>query len=370
MKKLMWFSGMVAAAAVALPAQTIVRPSAPLARVFSTEEPNAPRIGVYLGENSLRDTLGVLINSVIKDGPADNAGLKEGDRIAAIDGVNLKMAREDADDPSLQDMMGRRLTRTLDKHKAGDEIEFRVYSGGSTKSVRIKTVAARDLDTEQTHAQFTPFPARNDDRAALGLNVGGSVTKRDTLGLFVTSVAPDGPAEKAGIVEGERIARINGVDLRVQGPDAGESDMSRAMYNRLTRELGKLKAGDVATLSVVSAGRTRDVRVTTAKASEVHQSGMSYFFGDGRFLMQNFDMPQFRELLQAPGVRSFKVPDGGGVYYWDGSKMGDEIRAKLEQSMVKARAALEDARVRIGARLKDSGVFKVKPTAKIIKASR
>ena len=37
--------------------------------------------------------------------------------------------------------------------------------------------------------------------------------ERDTLGLFVSAVTPGGPAEKAGIEEGHRIAAINGVSL-------------------------------------------------------------------------------------------------------------------------------------------------------------
>jgi hypothetical protein len=39
----------------------------------------------------------------------------------------------------------RRLTRELEKAKPGDEVDLRVYSGGNTKSVRVKTENARDL---------------------------------------------------------------------------------------------------------------------------------------------------------------------------------------------------------------------------------
>ena len=39
-------------------------------------------------------------------------------------------------------------------------------------------------------------------------------SSRDTLGVFVMSVEDGGPAAKAGIEEGTRIASINGVDVR------------------------------------------------------------------------------------------------------------------------------------------------------------
>ena len=51
-------------------------------------------------------------------------------------------------------------------------------------------------------------------RAALGINTSSTGTLRDTLGLLVSSVMRGGPAEKAGLEEGNRIASINGVNLR------------------------------------------------------------------------------------------------------------------------------------------------------------
>ena len=41
-------------------------------------------------------------------------------------------------------------------------------------------------------------------RAALGLQLSPTGTARDTLGVFVSSVTPKGPAENAGIIEGDR----------------------------------------------------------------------------------------------------------------------------------------------------------------------
>ncbi|HYV98898.1 MAG TPA: PDZ domain-containing protein, partial [Gemmatimonadaceae bacterium] len=193
------------AASVAASAGAQTRVITPRDYAFGNDNSNAARIGVTLGENGIRDTAGVLVSSVVESGPAAKAGIKEGDRIQSIGGVNLKMSRDDADDASLSGMMSRRLTRELDKLKAGDDVELRVLSGGSTKTLHIKTVAARELeyaDKQSARPLLQTFRDGN-DRAALGLNIGGTVTKRDTLGVFVMSVTPDGPAEKAGIVEGD-----------------------------------------------------------------------------------------------------------------------------------------------------------------------
>ena len=45
-------------------------------------------------------------------------------------------------------------------------------------------------------------------RAAIGLQLRATGTRRDTLGVFVDAVTPKGPAEAAGIIEGDRIAAI------------------------------------------------------------------------------------------------------------------------------------------------------------------
>src|SRR5687768_1127694 len=60
------------------------------------------------------------------------------------------------------------------------------------------------------------------NRATLGVTLGGAAHKRDTLGVFVEAVAEDGPAERAGIYEGHRIAFINGIDVRATAADAGD----------------------------------------------------------------------------------------------------------------------------------------------------
>jgi hypothetical protein len=104
---------------------------------------------------------------------------------------------------------------------------------------------------------------------------------RDTLGVFVERVTPKGPAENAGIVEGDRIVSINGVDLRVSSADAGDEYASELPSRRLTREVQKLSPGAVANLRVYSGGRVRDVRVTAARASDLVDR--NFFGGIGPF---------------------------------------------------------------------------------------
>lgn len=327
---------------------------------FKTDDPNSARIGVFLGENGLRDTLGVLVNSVVDGGPAAKAGIKEGDRIQAIGSVNLKMTRDDAGDDALTGMMSRRLVRELDKLKAGDEAELRVFSGGTTKTVRVKTVSSHELaSAPNTTKDFKAEPMLREfrsDRAALGISTGGRSTKRDTLGLFVMSVTPDGPAEKAGIVEGDRIAKINGVDLRVPSEDAGDRELASARSRRFNQEVAKLNAGDAVTLSVVSGGRQREVKLNAVKASELSDGdGFSFFFnGDGAFTLPRMEFPNF-QVMPKLDLKGFQnLPRGTTYYYNDGGKIRADIEEQVQRALKDARIDRQDIREKIDRAMEES----------------
>jgi hypothetical protein len=125
-------------------------------------------------------------------------------------------------------------------------------------------------------------------RAALGLELRTTGTKRDTLGVFVEAVTPKGPAETAGIIEGDRIASINGVDLRTSTGDTEDSYTNGLAAHRLSREVQKLSPGSRVNLRVYSGGRFRDVQVTAGKASDVMRLGNRF-----RFMMPGMDGMEF-----------------------------------------------------------------------------
>jgi hypothetical protein len=108
-------------------------------------------LGVSLGSvGSKRDTLGVLIMGLDDDGPAAKAGLEEGNRIQSINGVDLRVSREDAGDEFISGAKASRLHREMEKVKAGDEVSLRVYTGaGRVRDVRIKTVPLSDLSSRR-----------------------------------------------------------------------------------------------------------------------------------------------------------------------------------------------------------------------------
>ncbi len=214
-----------------------------------------------------RDTLGVLVSSVQPGSPADKAGIEEGNRIASVNGVTLKLAAADVGEFDVAGSMSRRLTRELDKLKPGDEVDLRVYASGQTKTVKVKTIAPDSL-------YESPVRRRAADRATLGLNVALTGSARDSIGVFVMSVEDNGPAAKAGIEEGARVASINGVDLRARRGEPDEDAILRASsVSRLERELGKVKPGDDVDLRVFANGQYRSVKVKAVSRNDLPRKG-------------------------------------------------------------------------------------------------
>lgn len=259
-------------------------------------DPERASLGVSLRTGTAADTAGLEVIEVTENGPAAKAGLAEGVRLLAINGVSLRVSPDDATDPLTADVAWRRLQRELGKMKAGDAVTLQVQDARGTRTVTLTTVTARSLEQTRLAGLSARMPSREAraasrealaNRAALGVSLATMGNARDTLGVFVTSVVTDGPAERAGLVEGDRIAAINGVDLRVPREDVADPMAGQARVSRLQRELAKVAPGATVTLRVYSAGRTREVTVTAGKASEVGPEGMRFEFrtGPGEALM-------------------------------------------------------------------------------------
>jgi predicted metalloprotease with PDZ domain len=305
-------------------------------------DPDRAMIGVSTRNSGKRDTLGLLIESVTRGGPAEKAGIEEGDRLVSVNGVNLRLSAADAGESDMDGVANRRLIRELEKHKAGDEVEFRVYRDGNTRAVRVKTVAADELNKEVFASTSGFFRGVNGDRAALGLSLGGNGSRRDTLGILVVGVADDSPAAKAGIDEGDRVASINSVDLRVAGEDAGDWQASSARINRMNRELEKLTAGDTVQLRVWSGGQVRTVRVGSVKASEIEGEGFLFNFNGNA--IRSKTMPRARTIkLRPPGV----VED-----YLDGAQMKLDLE-RSNRALKEALGQRADAMLQLQEKLKE-----------------
>ena len=308
------------AGAAAQTARVYSAPSAGMLR-GGDDQPRAV-LGLSTGAStSARDTLGLLVTAVATNGPAERAGIQEGDRIASINGVNLRLAPADAGDFDVGNAMSRRLTRELSKLRPGDDVDLRVYSEGRTRTVRLRTA---DSDSLYTRRRVS----RNEmsDRPTLGLGIGATSSRRDTLGVLVMFVDDSGPAARAGIEEGNRIAAIDDIDLRVSREDAGDEFIANSKMRRLQREVSRLRPGDNVDLRVYANGDYRTVRVRVARASDLPRRRGFIISGDGVGMGMGMGM----------GMMSGALP-----LDFDGAIIGEQVRTAIERAMSGAGRALE-----------------------------
>jgi hypothetical protein len=229
----------------------------------------------------------------------------------------------------------RRLTRELGKVKPGDEVELRVYREGRTQAIRVKTADSDSLFRSRGDVVRLTRSDR-EDRPALGFNIGSTGSRRDTLGVLVFSVADSTPAASAGIEEGNRIAAINGVNLRVSREDAGDPYLASAKAQRLRREISQLKPGNEVTLRVYANGQFRDVRMKVARAGDLPRRNDNMMFLDGGGM--GFSLPRMPARPPVPPM----PPAGARGWPMDGVhlELGPQIEAGLRD------AAIELDRVR------------------------
>jgi hypothetical protein len=318
----------VAAGIVVAPADAQRAPDdRPLRTFFAGGDSPRAVLGISTGGGGARDTLGVLITAITANSPAERAGLEEGNRIQSINNVNLRLAAADADDREMGHLMARRLTRELNRIKPGDEVELRVYGGARTRTVRVRTADADSLYGGTRRVRFDA-----DDRATLGINLGSTGSVRDTLGVLVIGVNDSGPAARAGIIEGHRIAEINGVNLRLSREDVGDDWAANTRVQRLMREIRRVEPGTEVTLRVWQDGQFRTVRARAVRASDLPRRR-------GGFFMSGDNMGIMAPMPPMPAI--------------DLERLGPELRYHLDRALDGAGRTMEGVGRGIGRALRD-----------------
>ena len=180
-----WGTGALATGALVLAAV----PSATAAE--ESDSPGPGRYGAvldrpYVGARIAITDDGATVIHVVDDGPADAAGLEEGDVVISIDGIEL-------------DERGA-LYDALHDAEAGDVLVV-VYTRDGSEETASVTVGSPD---------DRPEPPALEDRPWVGAIF---VRYENADGVLVRNVFAAGPADDAGLEEGDIVTAIDGQDV-------------------------------------------------------------------------------------------------------------------------------------------------------------
>jgi serine protease Do len=147
----------------------------------------------------LENTHGALVNEVVKDSPAADAGLKRGDVILAFDGQMIK---------ELNDLPQLVAVTTVDK-----TVKVEIFRDDKKQEVKVKI---GKLD--EGNGGFVAEEKQEED--ALGItaaDVTPELAARYSLeskkGVLVTRIDPDGPAAEANLRVGDLILEADGQEV-------------------------------------------------------------------------------------------------------------------------------------------------------------
>ena len=256
-----------------------------------------------LSRYGMREVRGVGVTQVVKDSPAEKAGLKKDDVILRFDGESVTSARK--------------LTRLVGEASADQTVRITISRGGSEQEVSA-TLAKHDglqnvFGSATPPGIFrgtTPFPMKIDP-GMIQINPGeggfafafgnrriGVSTQPLTKqladyfgvkdgGLLITSVDDNSPAAKAGLKAGDVITAVDGEKV------ASPGDVSRA--------ISKKEDGPVS-LTIIRDRNARTVTVTPEKNPErtLIRPGT---IGTRRIVIPSIQVPAVPEMnIQIPRI--------------------------------------------------------------------
>jgi len=216
-----------------------------------------------MGRYGMREVRGVGVTQVIKDSPAEKAGLKKDDVILRFDGESVSSTRkltrlvsESSPDQTVRITISRgggeqEVSATLSKHNMGNLL------GASIRNDVLKGIQKDWPQIQSGDGDFNVFSFGANRRIGVSTQ---TLTKQladyfgaKDGGVLITSVTENSPAAKAGLKAGDVITAIDGEKVDSSGD--------------ITRAINKKQDGEVS-LTVLRDRNSRTVNLTPEKSKE------------------------------------------------------------------------------------------------------
>jgi len=159
-------------------------------------------LGVYIQEvtRDIADsfkydkTEGALVSDIIKGSPAEGTGIKKGDIIIKIDGASINDVNK--------------LRRVVSLKKPGTKTKVTVFREGTTVDIPMEIGMLPDKPPA-----MASLPRDKEDILGIAVkdideDMAYKYRLADRIGVVITQVKPESPAEKAGLTTGDVIKEV------------------------------------------------------------------------------------------------------------------------------------------------------------------
>jgi len=175
---------------------------------------------------------GVVVDNVLDNSPAADAGIEPGDVIVRFEGKMIRRVKD--------------LTRAISKKDPDEDVSIEIMRGNDRKKINV-TLGERP----ENQGWFSDTPGFKFERSPstfLGIeilemddNLARYFNVNANEGLLVTAVEKDGPADKSGIESGDVITAIDGKNVH-QVDDVSDILQDHKKGDRL--EIQYIRQGD------------------------------------------------------------------------------------------------------------------------------
>ena len=234
---------------------------------------------------------GAIVNEVLGDSPADEAGINDGDVIISFDGQKVW----DQDD----------LLDFIEDKKAGESVALELIRNGKSVTVNVelgKRPRSSRLFSSNRSRKYNQkgnfrFAPRSDSKVyqfgfSSGGYVGVSLTPlseqladyfgvKGNKGVLITEVTEDSPAKEAGLKAGDVIIAI------------GDEEISD--YSDVKEIVGESDKGDKLTFTILRNKRQQKIEVEVGESE------------DGSFGYSFFNVPEIALIPAMPDMPDFNV---------------------------------------------------------------
>ena len=301
---------------------------------------NLPWLGVYtqtvdddlIEAFNLPVKYGVIINKVVADSPADEAGLEEDDIIVEINGRKVR----DSDD----------LVKLIQRNNPGDKISVALVTEDKKEKTIDITLGERksgsyriwtsdddddfDLDDHQFYffSDDSKYPYIGVSLTELSGQLGEYFGLKDDEGVLINEVEEESPAEKAGLKAGDVIVEVDG--------DAVED----------TRDVQKIirgmEVGDIAKVTVLRDRSRKTFDVEVAESDDTNSFGSTWNLNIPDLPKMNIRIPRAKGLHQGVDVYDFDADD----FKFDSKEYKEEMK-ELQQELKELQKELKEIKKKL-----------------------